>query len=1044
MKNKLFILLLSLTFSFVTNAQKRNDNTLSTEIQKADKAFEKKDYTSAVNYYVAVADKIHTTDIRTYVRMNIMAVRCYAAMKQYDKVVELTKQLLNEKLTNAEREEVEQLLYDNALIQASTIIKTDSKRYLEARAIYDDIKIYAKGDELKRLNTEIQNTYIIEGRRHITDLNFEKALNAFEEASVISDDESQQLAISYNVGSIYYSMGEYDDAINYFNNAINLAYKTKDAYIHYMSLRHEREVYKRLDDMQHYYSLGVKLDSLMSNSNDNAMLADYYEYQGSEWMSVGNYDIAEAYFSRLPELFPKINNFDKVESMKTNYYSRMRDLKRKQKDYEAAIEYNEKLNRKTSKIYDNSNFNSYLTYFFHTQIYSEMKDIVNFERAVDSLNYACTKTTDVFNRALTYNMIGAGYSKLDKGEKALEYYDKAEELLASKYNETFDMRMILLDLYAGELKKLKRYDEACAKYKKYVELVARVNGKNSNQYSSALFQYANSLRISGQQEGTAALYTESMDILEAILRSQLRYVPSNERYVYINTFWERLWMIANSAIDYKDTDKEFVKRCYNSTVMLKSLIFESDMSMYNTLQLKGTDEDVSDYSKMLSLRVQRKLLFRNYAKNKDKIDSLSVMINNIDKDLTKKSTSYSEYTSFLNFNYDDIRNNLGKNDVLFDFFDFDTPDGIHKYIVYVVKKDFDTPVLIDLFTEDDIDQILANQPIDCLYNRDKSSAVIELLWKQLSKYAKKGGNVYYVPSGIMYQISLESLPQSNGSLLGERYKFIRLTSAHRIADLENNFEGKKDAILYGGLRYDIDVAAMKQESMKFSNANLYTMRSTVSGTSKFTYLPSTLYETEKISKILKQNDYEVTTYTDIEGTEESFLSMHNQSPQILHVATHGFYYTPEEATRNNFLKGSSDAMLLSGLVLSGGNAAWLGKKLPQGVLGGVLSAGNISCLNLSDTELVVLSACQTGQGKVTREGLFGLQRAFKKAGVKTIVTTLWNVSDKVTSEFMVEFYNNLFHGKKITDKKKAFIMAKQSIRKKYPEPHYWAGFVMVD
>lgn len=180
------------------------------------------------------------------------------------------------------------------------------------------------------------------------------------------------------------------------------------------------------------------------------------------------------------------------------------------------------------------------------------------------------------------------------------------------------------------------------------------------------------------------------------------------------------------------------------------------------------------------------------------------------------------------------------------------------------------------------------------------------------------------------------------------------------------------------------------------------------------------------------------------GTEESFLNMHGKSPKLLHLATHGFYYTPNRAENVDYLKGYTDAMSLSGLVFSGGNAAWLGKPLPKGVLGGILSANDIARLDLSNTDMVVLSACQTGQGKATAEGLYGLQRAFKKAGVGTIVMSLWNVSDKTTSEFMTTFYERLADTHNAWNKRKAFEEAKEIIRQKHPDPFHWAAFVMLD
>lgn len=90
------------------------------------------------------------------------------------------------------------------------------------------------------------------------------------------------------------------------------------------------------------------------------------------------------------------------------------------------------------------------------------------------------------------------------------------------------------------------------------------------------------------------------------------------------------------------------------------------------------------------------------------------------------------------------------------------------------------------------------------------------------------------------------------------------------------------------------------------------------------------------------------------------------------------------------------------------------------MLGGILTANDIARLDLSNTDMVVLSACKSGQGKPTSEGLYGLQRAFKKAGVGTLVMSLWNVDDKVTSEFMTAFYEQLVQKANAWNKRKAF------------------------
>lgn len=176
----------------------------------------------------------------------------------------------------------------------------------------------------------------------------------------------------------------------------------------------------------------------------------------------------------------------------------------------------------------------------------------------------------------------------------------------------------------------------------------------------------------------------------------------------------------------------------------------------------------------------------------------------------------------------------------------------------------------------------------------------------------------------------------------------------------------------------------------------------------------------------------LTLLTENDGTEESFLSMSGNSPRIIHVSTHGFYYSPSE-DRPISLQGYNDAMTLSGLVMSNGSLT---------TNEGLLTAEKVSHCNLSNTSLACLASCHSGQGEVTPEGIYGLQRAFKKAGVESIVMNLWEASDVATEYFMTSFYEDLAKGSK--DKHKAFEIAKKKTREKYPSPFYWAGFIMVD
>ena len=173
---------------------------------------------------------------------------------------------------------------------------------------------------------------------------------------------------------------------------------------------------------------------------------------------------------------------------------------------------------------------------------------------------------------------------------------------------------------------------------------------------------------------------------------------------------------------------------------------------------------------------------------------------------------------------------------------------------------------------------------------------------------------------------------------------------------------------------------------------------------------------------------------------------------MLHIATHGFFFPDPIAAKRDTLnqkleaggkafKLSDNPFFRSGLVFAGANNAWLGKPV-EGIEDGILTAYEVSNMYLPNTKLVVLSACETGLGEVQgNEGVYGLQRAFKMAGVQNLVMSLWIIGDLETAEFMKLFYKNLFDKQSVND---AFYSAQNIMKNKYKnEPYKWAAWVLV-
>ena len=143
----------------------------------------------------------------------------------------------------------------------------------------------------------------------------------------------------------------------------------------------------------------------------------------------------------------------------------------------------------------------------------------------------------------------------------------------------------------------------------------------------------------------------------------------------------------------------------------------------------------------------------------------------------------------------------------------------------------------------------------------------------------------------------------------------------------------------------------------------------------------------------------------------------------------------------NRLLGPSlkNPLLRSGIALAGANTWFRGQELPTDAGDGILTAQDVSALDLSGTQLVVLSCCETGLGDVsTNEGVFGLRRAFVIAGAKTLVMTLWKVPDRQTKALMIDFYSRMHDGISCGD---ALREAQLEMKKKMEDPYYWGAFI---
>lgn len=417
--------------------------------------------------------------------------------------------------------------------------------------------------------------------------------------------------------------------------------------------------------------------------------------------------------------------------------------------------------------------------------------------------------------------------------------------------------------------------------------------------------------------------------------------------------------------------------------------------------------------------------------------------------------AYGDYTRFMNYTWKDIQKKLGPNSVAIEFLSFEPVNsgkdslGVGEktqctYAALLLKKESSAPLMISLGSEKDFDS-----------SRDKQVLTDSLIWKPLVDELAGVDTVYFSPVGRLHTIPIEYSSMLEGK------EVYRLTSTRIIAENSHSWKHGGNAVLYGDIDYDAAplVVKKKPEVSVFSDG-LNKMRGWGDDLNArgYSFYPLDYSKDEVLNarKELKRKRVRCQLYSGDKASEESFKALSGQEVQILHLSTHGAYVPPSKVKYRkadynmNFLLENHDLgripsedidMTHSFLMMAGGNNTLNCDTVAYSDNDGILTAQEISQLDFRGLELVVLSACESGLGKISSEGVDGLQRGFKKAGAQAIIMSLRSVKDKETAEFMTCFYRNLVHFRI----HKSFQLTVNEMKQKYPSnPENWNSFILLD
>ena len=671
--------------------------------------------------------------------------------------------------------------------------------------------------------------------------------------------------------------------------------------------------------------------------------------------------------------------------------------------------------------------------------------------------------------ATSLNNLANCYYSLGDYTKAVKMGTKAMEIRRETLGEKDPDYALSLNNLASYYSDLGDYAKAVELGTKALEIQREVFGEKHPDYATSLNNLANYYYYLGDYTKMLKYYDENISIKQSNTLQQFTGLTTSQR----SLFW------AKESYQFTDVYPSFIFLSHaktapdlydKSALFAKGLLLSTEIEMNRLIQESGDEEALRMFEELQKNRMQLQKLYEIPISERNiNTDSLAQVVDLQEQALVKRSQVYGDFTRKLRTTWQDVQGALKDDEIAVEFLSFNVLDSDSTMVAALtLRKDNAEPKFIPLFEQRQLQEASDQQYYHC-------PEVTALVWQPLQLELQGIKRIYFSPAGALHNIGIEYAPGM------ENYEMYRLSTTREVLGREkgtspNPSQGGERVVasLFGGVDYNASLGNSgipPSEGPGEVSVSIALHRSLIDSldvrgmTAK--ELPGTLDEVKNIKASFDKKRQTATMTTGKEATETSIKTLSAHSPRILHIATHGFYLTEDRAdyARNQeklrFLIGydspslgggkgevthEDKALTRSGLLMAGANGTLHGEDIPMDVDDGVLTAQEISRLDLRGVDLVVLSACKTGNGDINQgEGVFGLQRGFKKAGAQTIVMSLWEVDDKATQILMTAFYDNMLQGQ---SKRDAFQNAQQHLRTvengHYDEPKYWAAFILLD
>lgn len=681
--------------------------------------------------------------------------------------------------------------------------------------------------------------------------------------------------------------------------------------------------------------------------------------------------------------------------------------------------------------------------------YINIKEISTAKQLSDKAYNMCIqfygdKADNVDNRLLILNNLALIYFILKDFSKAKELLEEVvKNCVSNQHEKTKALALMNLSEYYLFIEQNHNKAEECLRQIQVLNAASYVK-----EWAECNMCFIHCLTHSDSAIVEIANYDEC---IKERMVDMFSYFSEVERENSWTQTSRTLVILNNLALSTFDNNQVKIM-AYDNALFTKNMVINSGRLLGDIVK-NSAEETKGAYSDMQALK---DMLFKK-GMPKDSINIYREKVSKLEKQIVSSIPNFSDKLKQQFKLTNDVKDMLSDSEVAIEFvflpqINYPLEKSELRYGALILTKDCDAPHFISLCSESDLKNLLDEERskqdlVDKLYDI-KDTRLYDKVWASIDPYIQKGKTIYCSPIGYISKINLPAISNGNDRLQDKLEIHVVSTTA-TIGELKEQKTNEiNNSVLFGDINYYEDVDVMKENAKSYqyvSSGNIPTTRSL--NRSTWDLLPSTKDEIINISKLLSDKGIRTQTISQNSANEESFKAMNGNAPDIIHVASHGFYYQSIKNITSSFFSSLNSytyedfSLSFSGLLFAGANNAWTGENIAEGIEDGILTADEIGRLDLKGNKLLVLSACDTGLGDIEIDGVYGLQRGFKKAGATTILMSLWKVPDEETNILMNSFYEHYISG---DTPRNSLKQAQNKLIQMGKSPYYWAGFVVLD